>query len=152
MTLVEKMRTDDRAVAVADTISPGRPVLGPLESKVLELLWSNDCPVTVRDIHGAFPELAYTTLMTTLDRLFRKGVLLRRRQGRAFAYQARLSRHVMLREWISGHVARLLAAPGPSSAILSTLVQAVGRRDAALLEELDALVQAERRRLNSEGT
>jgi predicted transcriptional regulator len=126
--------------------------LGPLESKVLELLWSHDRAVTVRDVHGALPELAYTTLMTTLDRLYRKGVLIRRRQGRAFAYEPRCSRNVMLGELVSGHVADLLAASGASSAILSTLVHAVGRRDASLLDELDALVQAERERLKLEDT
>jgi hypothetical protein len=47
----------------------------------------------------------------------------------------------------SGHVTDLLAASEGSNAILSTLVNAVGRRDAALLDELDALVQAERARL-----
>jgi predicted transcriptional regulator len=121
--------------------------LGPLESKVLGLLWGHDRAATVRDVHAAFPELAYTTLMTTLDRLYRKGVLTRRRQGRAFSYEPRCSRAAMLGELISGHVADYLAASGTNSAILSTLVRAVGQQDAALLDELDALVQAERERL-----
>jgi hypothetical protein len=56
----------------------------------------------------------------------------------------------MVGELISGHIADLLSASGASSAILSTLVLAVGRRDASLLDELDALVQAERERLRSE--
>ncbi len=56
----------------------------------------------------------------------------------------------MLGELISGHVADALDASGANRAILSTLVRAVGRRDAALLDELDALVQAERERLKSE--
>jgi predicted transcriptional regulator len=47
--------------------------LGPRESKVLGLLWGHDREVTVRDVHAAFPELAYTTRMTTLNRLYRKG-------------------------------------------------------------------------------
>jgi len=121
--------------------------LGPLETKVLEFLWSQGCAVTVRHVHLLFPELAYTTLMTTLDRLYRKGVLIRRPRGRAFAYEPRCSRDEMLGELMSGHVADLLTASGASGAILSTLVQVVGRTDAALLDELDALVQAERTRL-----
>jgi predicted transcriptional regulator len=128
-------------------ISEGRSVLGPLETRVLELLWDRCRAATVRHILPAFPELAYTTLMTTLDRLYRKGVLIRRRRGRAFAYEPRCSREQLLSEVLSGQVTDLLAASGASTAILSTLVHCVGRQDSALLDELDALVQAERTRL-----
>lgn len=128
----------------------GRSELGPLETRVLEFLWGEGREVTVRHARGAFPGLAYTTLMTTLDRLYRKGWLIRRPHGRAFAYEPRGSREVLLGEMVSGHVANLLDASGASSAILSTLVRTVGQADAALLDELDALVQAERARLKLE--
>lgn len=126
-------------------------VLGPLETRVLELLWGQSHAVTVREVGGAFPTLAYTTLMTTLDRLYRKGVLLRRRRGRAFAYQARYSQDALLGEQASRQVDGLLATAGTRTAILSGLVSAVGRRDAALLDELQALVQAELERLGKAG-
>jgi predicted transcriptional regulator len=128
-------------------ISPRRSGLGPLETKVLELLWGKGRALTVRHVLPAFPELAYTTLMTTLDRLYRKGWLIRRQRGRAFVYEPRCSREQLLSELVSGQVTDLLAASGASTAILSTLVHCVGRQDAALLDELDALVQAERTRL-----
>jgi predicted transcriptional regulator len=124
-----------------------RPGLGPLEAEVLEHLWNRGRALTVRHVQLAFPALAYTTLMTTLDRLYRKGLLERRRRGRAFDYEPRLTRAELVGELVSGHVTDLLAAAGASTAVLSTLVRAVGRRDAALLDELDALVQAERTRL-----
>lgn len=130
---------------------PARSELGPLETKVLELLWGKGRALTVRHALPAFPGLAYTTLMTTLDRLYRKGLLIRRRRGRAFCYEPRWSRDQLLRERISGQVTDLLAARGASTAILSTLVQCVGRQDVALLDELEALVQAERLRLQMEG-
>jgi predicted transcriptional regulator len=139
-----------RRPPVGGALSSGQPGLGPLEKKVLELLWGCDCAKTVRHVHLSFPDLAYTTLMTTLDRLYRKRVLLRRRHGRAFEYEPRCSRDELFGEMASDHVTDLLAAPGASAAILSTLVHAVGRRDAALLDELDALVQAERTRLKME--
>ena len=66
--------------------------LGPLEWRVLETLWSRETPASVRDLQPEFSEIAYTTLMTTLDRLFRKGVLGRSKQGRAFFYVPRLTR------------------------------------------------------------
>ncbi len=130
-----------------DTHPAIRPALGPLESRVLEWLWTRPRASTVRHVCLAFPGLAYTTLMTTLDRLYRKGLLDRRRLGRAFAYEPLLSRDETLRELASGHVTDLLTTAGANGAVLSTLVRAVGRRDAALLDELDALIQAERLRL-----
>jgi len=133
-----------------DTAPAGRSALGPLETRVLEFLWGEGRGVTVRHAREAFPELAYTTLMTTLDRLFRKGWLIRRSRGRAFAYEPRGSRDELLGEMVSGHVTNLLDAAGTSTAILSTLVRAVSRADTALLDELDALVQAERARLKTE--
>jgi predicted transcriptional regulator len=139
-----------RGVSAADVPSAGRSGLGPLETRVLEVLWNLGRAVTVRHVRVAFPELAYTTLMTTLDRLYRKGLLVRRQRGRAFAYEPRCSRDELLGELVGGHVTDLLDASGASTAILSTLVRAVGRADAALLDELDALVQAERTRLKME--
>ncbi len=121
--------------------------MGPLESKVLDVLWANDRAVSVRQVWAAFPDLAYTTLMTTLDRLYRKGVVLRHPHGRAFVYEPRCSREQMLSERASNQFADLLAATDGRSAILSTLVSCVGRQDTALLDELEALVRAERTRL-----
>lgn len=125
-------------------------MLGPLETQVLDVLRGIDSAATVRQVLPAFPELAYTTLMTTLDRLYRKGVLIRRRRGRAFVYEPRCSREEMLNELASNQFANLLAASDARSAILSTLVRCVGSKDAALLDELGALVQAERSRLKME--
>jgi len=136
--------------AAAGTLRPGDPVLGPLETRLLELLWAQPRAATVRDIRRALPELAYTTIMTTLDRLYRKRLLLRHKDGRAFAYTPRCTRSELLSELISAHVADLLTAAEEGTVLLSTLVHAVGRTDVALLDELDALVQAERLRLRTE--
>ena len=66
--------------------------LGKLERGVLDEAWRRG-QVTVRDIHNAFGErIAYTTLMTTLDRLYRKRLLDRKKDGRAFMYTAAVSR------------------------------------------------------------
>ncbi len=58
-------------------MSPDAPVLrqlettfGPLEIRVLDALWARDVPSCVKDLLPDFPGVAYTTLMTTLDRLF----------------------------------------------------------------------------------
>jgi predicted transcriptional regulator len=124
--------------------------LGPLETQLLEVLWAQKCALTVRRIHLIFPDRAYTTIMTTLDRLYRKGLVLRHKCGRAFAYEPQCGRDELLSELVSGHVIDLLGGSAKSTVVLSTLVRAVRRRDAALLDELDALVQAERSRLKDQ--
>lgn len=124
--------------------------LGPLELKVLEVLWRRSRASTVRQVLPSFPQLAYTTLMTTLDRLYRKGVLRRLRLGRAFGYVPRCSRDELFGRMVCGRVTELLAACGDSTVLLSTLVEAVGHADAQLLDELEALVRAERTRLKDE--
>jgi predicted transcriptional regulator len=124
----------------------GRPALGPLEVRVLEALWARGAAAAVRDIQAAFPQLAYTTLMTTLDRLHRKGLLTRTRAGRAFLYEPQLSREQFLGEVASDSLVSLLPQDGSSRPILSMFVEAVGRRDATVLDELETLVRAARRR------
>jgi len=67
--------------------------LGKLEQNVLQEVWRRQ-EASVRDIYLAFDEkIAYTTLMTTLDRLFKKKLLTRRKDGRAFFYLAAVSPH-----------------------------------------------------------
>lgn len=66
--------------------------LGPLELKVLGVLWERGRASTVRHVQPSFPQLAYRTVMTTLDRPYRKGLLRRFRLGRAFGYEPRCSR------------------------------------------------------------
>jgi len=124
--------------------------LGPLETRVLELLWAQKRAVTVRHLQLALSARAYTTIMTTLDRLYRKGLLRRRKEGRAFAYEPRCARDELLGELITGQVTALLGASPEPNVTLSTLVRAVSRTDAALLDELQTLVEAERRRLRIE--
>jgi predicted transcriptional regulator len=119
--------------------------LGPLERRVMEYLWGRSDAASVRDVRAAVnADLAYTTLMTTLDRLHKKGFLDRRRDGRAFVYAARQSRG----EFDGGLLRRLLdgALAGGASAfpVLSSLVDSVDEHDHALLDELEELVRRKR--------
>ena len=74
----------------------GRPglekVLGPLESEIMGLVWSRD-KVTVREIHKELcltssKNIAYTTVMTTMTRLAKKGLLSTIKEGNAYLYEA----------------------------------------------------------------
>lgn len=128
-------------------LSKGR-VLGPLELKVLEALWRRGCASTVRQLRTAFPRLAYTTLMTTADRLHRNGLLRRSQLGLAFSYEPVCSRKEVLGEMFFGPLTELFAGSSSNAPpLLSTLVHAVGSFDAKLLDQLEALACAERMRL-----
>lgn len=125
--------------------SPVETAYGPLEVRVLDAVWARTSPACVRDLQPAFPQVAYTTLMTTLDRLFRKGVLARHKRGRAFHYHPLFTRAELQSRLAGSAFASLL--PGESSdvrPILSMFVDAVGERDGALLDELESLVRARR--------
>ena len=63
--------------------------LGPLEINVMELLWARGESNVHHVVDQLSRPLAYTTVMTTLDRLFKKGLLKRRKVDRAFLYSAK---------------------------------------------------------------
>ncbi|MGC0421308.1 BlaI/MecI/CopY family transcriptional regulator [Embleya sp. AB8] len=84
--------------------------LGELEAQVMLRVWQRNSPSSVRDVQAALRpdrEPAYTTVMTVLDKLFRKGLLRRRMVGRAYLYEAVRSRdaytaELMRADWAAG--------------------------------------------------
>jgi predicted transcriptional regulator len=124
------------------------PGLGPLEQQVMDRLWEAGRALRVSEVQAAFgAAFAYTTLMTTLDRLYKKGLLERSREGRAFRYAPRLSREALHRRWARRALDLLLGRDARDARpVLSTLVEAVSERDAAMLDDLQRLVAEERRR------
>ena len=123
--------------------------LGPLEERLLEALWERG-NATVRDlVESACPDLAYTTVMTTLDRLFKKNLLSRQAEGRAFRYTPRFTREELHRE-VAGEAFRQLLDASPASSLpLSYLVEILTERDAQLLDDLRHVVEAKRRELRN---
>jgi predicted transcriptional regulator len=123
--------------------------LGPLEREVMELVWRRPekSEVSVRDIHLAFEErLAYTTLMTTLDRLHKKGMLDRRKEGRAYFYSPRFSPDEFERGVARELINKLLGRGSDGvEPILACIIDAVSERDRALLDELNRLIKKKRR-------
>jgi predicted transcriptional regulator len=134
---------------------PVETALGSLERDVMDVLWLRG-DLAVRDVQSQLNRpIAYTTVMTTLDRLFKKGLLQRRQAGRAFLYSAALSRTEMQAR-IAGRVLEGLlrgrdAEPLP---VLSNLVESVGAQAGGdeLLQRLEELVRQKRRELKRPGT
>ena len=107
----------------------------------MEEMWARGL-ARVRDLIDSFPGVAYTTLMTTADRLFRKGLLVRERDGRAFRYRPRWTREEFHLRLASSAMATFL--PGDERALMpliSLFVDEVSRRDHAMLDELERLIR-----------
>jgi predicted transcriptional regulator len=124
---------------------------GPLEQQLLSTLWTRGS-ATVREIvDGGEINLAYTTVMTTLDRLFKKQILNRVAEGRAFRYSPRYSQTELEKAAVGETIRQLLgSSAGAASLPLSYLVEAVSEHDAALLDDLQRLLDQKRRELRSE--
>lgn len=120
--------------------------LGPLERQVHHAVWKRGT-ATVREVleDGTIWQ-TYNTIMTTMDRLFRKGLLDRALEGKAFRYSARHSPEELERVTAVNGIRHLLASEY-ASLHLSYFVEAVGTQDEKLLDELQALVERQRAEL-----
>lgn len=119
--------------------------LGPLEERVLEAVWERKTTTARELIQRQFSELAYSTLSTTLDRLFRKGVLSREREVRAYRYAPKYSREDIARDAAGAALKKLLEANPARSFPVSYLVDIVGERDPSSLDELSRIIEEKRR-------
>lgn len=118
--------------------------LGHLESTIMEILWRKG-ELSVKELAELIDRpLAYTTVMTTLDRLYKKGLLDRRKRDRAFFYSPKLT----FRDWIrrrAGDLVRALRAGASEEVVASSLVDAIGKHDRALLDELERQIRVRRK-------
>jgi predicted transcriptional regulator len=120
--------------------------LGPLERQVLRSVWERGT-ATVREVlqDGTIWQ-TYPTIMTTMDRLFKKGLLDRTPDGKAFRYSA-LYRPEEIERVAAVNGIRQLLGSEYASLHLSYLVDAVSMQDGKLLDELQALVERQRAQL-----
>ncbi len=123
--------------------------LGPLEERLLEKLWQCGNGTVRELLDDSCPDLAYTTVMTTLDRLFKKNLLSREAEGRAFRYTPRVTREQLHREAAGEAFRQMLHDTGTSSLPLSYLVEIVTENDAELLDRLQAAIEAKRAELRT---
>jgi predicted transcriptional regulator len=120
-----------------------KQVLGALEAEVMSILWQKP-DQTVLEVEERLRrkrEIAHTTVLTTLDRLHRKGYLSREKQGKAFVYAPRYTRE----EFEQGMAQEVLGAliGGMGEPVLSTFIDLVGE-DNSKLDLLEALIKEKR--------
>ena len=131
----------------AGSEAPALERLGSLESELMEQIWLLQ-EVSVREVHSKMaPRLAYTTIMTTLDRLYRKGLLCRRKVGKAYVYSPVLSEKEYQGRLTEHFICLALNGGKFSHAVLSSFVNAVTETDEEMLDRLDRLVKAKQRNL-----
>jgi len=112
---------------------------GDLEAVIMRRVWDHDGPVTVRELYEDLQReraIAYTTVMSTMDNLHRKGWLARERDGKAYRYTAVASRE----EYSARLMSEAMAEAGDTQAVLSHFVGAMdGEQAEALRAALDRL-------------
>lgn len=109
--------------------------LGQLEAVVMARVWSADAPVLVREVLGDLQrerDIAYTTVMTVMDNLHRKGVLTREREGRAYRYRAARS----CEEHSADLMEEVFATSGDKAATLMHFVQHIDEGEVEALRKL----------------
>ena len=108
---------------------------GQLEGLVLDVLWDADRPMTPRQVNEALHsqrEVAYTTVMTILVRLWQKGILAREPAGRGFAYRPKVSRE----ERVASRMEEVLAAAADRSTALARFVESLPADEVRSLRRL----------------
>ncbi len=119
-------------------------VLGELQTAVMEILWGEP-GLTVNEVEEKLQhhrEIAHTTVLTTLDRMHRKGYLRREKCGKAFVYEPRYSRE----EFALGMTQEVLGAllDQFSESAISTFVDMVSE-DSKALDQLETMLREKRK-------
>jgi predicted transcriptional regulator len=110
------------------------PALGDLEARVMRRIWVRREPVTVRDVLGDLQQerpIAYTTVMTVMDNLRKKGWLRRQAEGRAYRYAPLVSAE----EYSAALMRQALAASSDRPAVLMRFIGELSADEAAAVEE-----------------
>lgn len=135
-------RSSHRSLARHETVCC---MLGPLEREVMEVLWrAGEC--SVRDVLRQMERpAAYTTVMTTLVRLHRKGVLKQSKQERAFRYAPLVTAQELEVKIATELIDRFLSGScAQQAALRSSLLTAIAELDGSLLEELEQAIWRKR--------
>lgn len=109
--------------------------LGELERAVMEVLWGRGRGATAREVGRALAtdrDLAHTTVMTVLDRLAKKGFLIREREGRAWRYRPIATKEAYVAELMLG----ALSLTGDRDAALAHFARSVSDDEAELLRRV----------------
>ena len=121
-----------------------------LEATIMDIVWSRKLDqFAVSDVLAVLErrrEIAYTTIMTTVVRLYEKGVLARRRDGKRYLYSPRFSREEFLQS-TARDVLRGLSSDSTGRGAIALLVETLSSADEDLLDELERVIRRRRKEL-----
>lgn len=116
-----------------DALMRQRRPMGGLEEEIMDHMWSVAAPATTADVHRAVaPELAYTTVMTVLTRLWSKNLLTRERRGRAYVYSPERSEA----QYRADQMRSIMDGGGDRWAIMGAFVESLEPADRRRLAKL----------------
>jgi predicted transcriptional regulator len=105
---------------------------GELETVIMHMVWDHGRPVTVRELFDELAReraIAYTTVMSTMDNLHRKGWLARTKDGKAYRYTATASRE----EYSARLMQEALAVGGDAEVVLTHFIAQIGGAESEAL-------------------
>ena len=121
--------------------------LHELEAAIMDVVWNKQLVTfAVSDVLEVLErqrEIAYTTVMTTVSRLYDKGLLTRQRDGKRYLYSPKLSREQFLESTAREVLKGAVGAP----AAMAMLAERVSEASAPELDELEALIRRRREEL-----
>lgn len=121
--------------------------LGELEKQVLHYLWEHDS-ADVKRVYAHFEKLrggSLNTYQSTLDRLFKKGLLSRHKEGHAFQYQAKVERHELIGQLIKSVTDDFVA--DDDSSLIAAFSSMSAAFDEEQLNKLESLIELQRIKL-----
>lgn len=123
--------------------------LHELEAAIMDIVWNGKMSnFAVGDVLAVLEqerEIAYTTVMTTVARLFDKGVLRRERDGRRYLYAPKMSRE----EFLAATAREVLDGAIGGQQAMAMLAEKVSEASRGELDELEALIQKRREELGA---
>jgi len=119
---------------------------GPLEAKIMDILWATEHPLSIRDVHGRLEQekdISFNTVMTVMNRLVDKGVLLKRLDGRSSLYRPSVTKSAFMESRSKQLTHELLEAFGPLA--VNHMIEALDEVDPDLLEKLQQKLDSMKR-------
>lgn len=122
-------------------------MLGKLEAQIMEAMWSAEGPVSVEEVREVLAksgkEAAYTTIMTTLGRLYTKGLLAREMRGKAYFYTPRVTRRELTSNVTKQVIDGLMATFAEPA--MAYFVEALSDDDPSKLDALARMIEQKKK-------
>ncbi|MEF2964797.1 BlaI/MecI/CopY family transcriptional regulator [Paenibacillus sp. M1] len=115
---------------------------GPLEAKVMEVIWARTEPTTIKEVNArisADKPMSFNTIMTVMNRLVDKGILQKKQQAKSYVYSAVITKERFLEEQSKELSYDLVKEFG--SLAVTHMIDAMEQVDPELLNQLEQQIQ-----------